>query len=209
MTELSEVLQSTTRELVLTNLEYNKNFQRSAKLPLIQDFISNYLNALDESEHNWRLPKNSVPISYDLHLISNIHSGSLAVVGEVTIAVRIVEATDVLTLHSRNLTIDELEVFSVNDGSRIPVVKISLYAPTDMLTIYLFDEVAAGDEIIIIVNYRFTMNDSPVQTGFYRTSYVSSTGARRLITACSSVLEISKHFLLQISWSDAPSSHLC
>lgn len=179
LSELSDFLQPTTKEIVLKNLDYNKNFQQSSKIEQIDVFISNYLKTLKDLEHNWKLPRTSIPISYDLHLKSNIHSGSLAVEGEVTIRLRVVERTDAITLHSRNLNIKDLKVFAADGFTEVPIIKFSLYEPTDMLTVYLAEETAADLELNLVVSYQFTMNDSPVQTGFYRTSYISSAGTRR------------------------------
>lgn len=137
------------------------------------------MDLLDDTEHNWRLPKSSVPSSYDLHLISNVHSGDLSVSGDVSIKLKVIETTDRLTLHSRNLTIDELTLLEADGINEIAIINFNLYTPTDMLTIYLRDNLTSGSELVLNVKYRFTMNDSPTQTGFYRTSYLSNSNETR------------------------------
>lgn len=141
------------------------------------------MNSIAVDEHSWRLPKTSSPISYELHLASNIHSGSLAVQSEVVIKLKTDAKTDRLTLHSRSLVIEELRLFSDDGINEVPIDKYSLYTPTDMLTIYLPAEVDAGIEFILHVKYRFNMNSEPFTglylSGLYRTSYNNEEGQTR------------------------------
>lgn len=179
LTSLSPLLKANTAETVKKNINYNKNFQRGVKTSAIKSYLQDYLSKLEGSEHNWRLPETSVPISYNLHLKTNIHIDDLSVEGEVSINLKVLKSTDKLTLHSRNLKINELKLFEVSSSNEVDVLSFSLYAPTDMLTIYLAEDATVGVELLLNVKFNFDINTKPDMTGFYRTSYVNEENENR------------------------------
>lgn len=136
---------------------------------------------LDESEHNLRLPRSSIPIRYNLHLQTNIHDGDLLTNGDVSIHIRVLETTDRLTLHSRNQTILELSVLAADQITPIGVANFSLYSPTDMLTVYLQSALTPGTECFLKIRYSFDMRES--SPGLYRTSYYAENGTVRYLAA--------------------------
>lgn len=183
LAQLSDQVQASGRDAIIRTINTNKSWQRSSRVTTIQSFITNHMNSIAEDEHSWRLPKTSSPISYELHLASNIHTGNLAVQSEVSIKLKTDVRTDRLTLHSRSLVIEELKLFEAEEINEVPIDKYSLYTPTDMLTVYLPAEVDAGTEFVLNVKYRFNMNSAPFTTlylsGLYRTSYVNEAGQTR------------------------------
>ena len=60
---------------------------------------------------NYRLPNNSLPLHYDMHIETDIHEGSDKFKGKVKINVKILETTDVITMHFRN---DTMSIHSVD-----------------------------------------------------------------------------------------------
>lgn len=171
LTTVAGYLQPTTRDAVSKNININKSFRQSTKVASISSFLG---------EIGWRLPKTSTPISYDLHLISNIHTGALAVSGDVSIKLKVLETTDRLTLHSKNIAIEDLKLFDAADNE-LTILGHSLYEPTEILIIHLTDQAAPNTELTLKVQYRFTMYNPPTDdmVGFYRTSYLTSVGTRR------------------------------
>jgi aminopeptidase N len=170
---------------VVDAISKNKQWRSSRKVPAINNFITKHMNDLKASEHNLRLPRKSAPISYDLHLKTNVHVGELAVDGEVVIKLRILESTSVLTLHARSLSIEKLQLFQVDGNTEVGIINYSLYSLTDMLTIYMVDEASTGTELELRVKYECSMNDTPglYLTGFYITSYEAADGATRYVGA--------------------------
>jgi aminopeptidase N len=181
LTILSNEVKPTTRDSVVKSINKNKLWQASAKVTEIKNFIAKHMNDLKQKEHNLRLPKTSAPVSYDLHLKTNVHSGDLAVDGEVIIKLEILETTNILTLHSRNLNIQELKIFKADGVSEVGIISYSLYSPTDMLTIYLAEDANVGTEFIFRAIYKCNMNDKPDKTGFYRSSYVAADKTTRYV----------------------------
>lgn len=185
MTDLTGVIQPSTRASVSATINQNKQFPTSPKAETIKDFITKHLAELKSNEHNLRLPATSTPISYDLHLKTNVHVGDLAVDGEVLIKLRILEQTSILTLHSRGLNIEELRLFQANGVTEVGVIYYSFYVPTDMLTIYLAEDANVGTELTLRVRYKCSMNDTPglYLTGFYITSYQTADDTTRYVGA--------------------------
>lgn len=181
LTQFSGSLKPTTMQTILKNINSNKEWQSSSRVQVVKDFFVKYLNTLKESEHNWRLPKTSAPISYELNLKSHIYSGSSLVEGEVSIRLHVTMTTDHLTLHSRSININNLRLLQADGVTEVTIINFSLYTPTDMLTIYLVDDVASGTEFVLNIKYTFNMNLSPSQTGFYRTSYKNSDNLTRFV----------------------------
>lgn len=174
----SKYLQPTTEQTVLSNIQLNKRFKRNMKVETIKSFLDDP----DEPRHVWRLPKTSTPISYDLHLITNIHTGDLPVVGEVSIRIKILETTDKIMLHSKSITITELKLFNIINVE-VPNVNFTLYEPTEILAVNL-DSNATKDTIFTTkIKYGFRMYDPPtdLMVGFYRTSYETVHGNKRFV----------------------------
>lgn len=169
--QYSEILQPDTWDAGLRDVDYNKNWLISDKVSTLHEFVTNFFNELKESEQNLRLPKASKPISYELNLEMELNDGALPVNAEVTIRLRILERTDRLVLHSRNLTIEDLKLFDAFSGTEAAIINYSLYSPTDMLTVYLADDAAVGAEYNLRVKYGFSINNLPSQTGLYLASY--------------------------------------
>lgn len=162
---LPPTLEPATREIVLKNVDKNFNFQRSEPISAIKSYLGGFLRKVTGTEHNLRLPKTSAPISYDLHLRSNVIGES--VVGEVSIKIKVLEMTDKLTLHARKLYFEELKLFDASGVDEVEISMYSLYPPTDMLTIYLAEEVAPNTELVLKVLYKFYIYDFGAMTGFY------------------------------------------
>lgn len=57
---------------------------------------------VDDQSLNYRLPNNSRPLHYDLHIETDIHKGNRLFIGLARIYVKIMETTDVITMHFSN-----------------------------------------------------------------------------------------------------------
>jgi hypothetical protein len=61
-------------------------------------------------DENWRLPRNLVPISYNVRLLPFIEVGNFTTDGYVEMVVRCVQSTSNITFSSADITIDRLSV---------------------------------------------------------------------------------------------------
>ena len=70
------------------------------------------MESLEQSNQNlsYRLPVNSIPLSYEIIIKSNIHEKDFEFSGNVNIHLKILEATDTITLHCRELEIEKINL---------------------------------------------------------------------------------------------------
>jgi aminopeptidase N len=116
-----------------------------------------------------RLPKSVIPLHYDLHLVTNIHTGALPFSGHVKIHVHVQEDTNSITLHNRNLKIEKVLLLEYMSRSEIQV-DFSPDAQRDFLIIETITRsLRAGEELMLEIEY--TGNISNDMIGFYRSQY--------------------------------------
>ena len=61
-------------------------------------------------DENWRLPRNLVPVSYNVRLLPFIEVGNFTTDGYVKMVVRCVQSTSTITFSSADITLDRLSV---------------------------------------------------------------------------------------------------
>ncbi|XP_070509761.1 aminopeptidase N-like [Chironomus tepperi] len=119
-----------------------------------------------------RLPKNVVPVHYDLSLTTNVHnSGDRATIGFVKILVKIVDETNQIVLNSKSLTITYMRLTS-KDGAIVYDADFSHDTSKDFLIITLTNTdlfLPAGNEYIIELAFSGILRTD--MEGFYRSSY--------------------------------------
>jgi len=122
-----------------------------------------------------RLPNHTRPLLYDLRLNPHLAPDNFTFDGEVLVDIEILNRTRTLTLHSKNLTIDE-------DATSLRVKNgLNLYAPvtherndlTESLNLAFDKELAIG-HYILHLKFAGVLDDKPY--GFYRSSYVDEAG---------------------------------
>lgn len=122
-----------------------------------------------------RLPKTSKPISYDLTLTTNVHSGTRAFSGTVKIEIEIVTNTDVLTLHNRGLTVGTVKLLDVSGAE----LRSSVTQETDKEFVHVQSDsrsLIAGEKVNLEI--EFTGQLSTGTSGFYRSSYTIGSETR-------------------------------
>lgn len=113
------------------------------------------------------LPETSVPIHYDLKLSLRV-AGSQPISGVVKIQIQIKEDTNVITLHSRNLAIENIILMGA--GSETLDQTHSLEADKDFLLIQVSSRTLRKDEKVS-VEITFTGSFQTQFSGIYRTFY--------------------------------------
>lgn len=159
----------------LNFLNYSKAADQSPSFEL----YDNPLNADDpiilEDELNYRLPNNSRPRRYDLWLKTDVHQNIFDFSGRVKIHIAILERSQTITLHARQITIDNIDMLNA-DGS---LVQSNLQYDYDdvleFLVITLPSEVYENGEIFLEISYHGILRDDG--SGFYRASYQNADGA--------------------------------
>ncbi len=124
----------------------------------------------------YRLPNNSIPLSYDLELTTDVDKGLSNFTGAVKIHIKIVNASQEIILHYRQTTIDVINLLSV-DGTIVSTdlsyEQIPVY---EFLVITLPNAVNPDDELVLEI--RYTCEHRSDGGGFYRASYTNAAGAQ-------------------------------
>lgn len=130
--------------------------------------------ATDENEKMdvYRLPNNTVPISYDLRIspILDSKTNNFSFTGQVTINIRVITPTEELTLNAYDLRIGEIEVTDVSLSMQIPVLSNITEDKNQQLKIQLGKPGLIADrEYKVKISYSGELRDD--MTGFYKSSY--------------------------------------
>lgn len=127
-----------------------------------------------------RLPKTSIPLSYDLHLTTNVDTSVRAYSGVVKIAIKVTEETKVITLHNHELNIDSVRLLD-SASTEIPTTH-SLDAANDFLLIDSGSKSLIVDELLT-VEVEFNGLLQLGTSGFYRSSYRVGNVLRFVVSA--------------------------
>lgn len=123
---------------------------------------------------SYRLPNDTIPLTYDIWLSTDIHRGEFDFDGRVMIQFQVVKATPVLTLQYRQMTIQSVHLFKLNEGliqSDVPFIQ---NATVEFLIIRPTLELVQGDLYTVLINYSGTIRDDAL--GIYRASYIDQQG---------------------------------
>ncbi|KAJ2783493.1 hypothetical protein GGI15_002573, partial [Coemansia interrupta] len=126
------------------------------------------------SEERELLPTNVSPIHYALLLAPDLES--LTYTGEVSIKVRINEATSDIVLHSNELDIKSASVVSTAFQSQEPVAasSITLKKEEETVNLAFAQALPKGDEATLNIKFSGVLND--LMVGFYRSKYTDAEG---------------------------------
>ena len=119
-----------------------------------------------------RLPKDVVPVHYDLRLTTNVHdNGERGFVGFVKILVNVLADTSLIKLHNRGLIITYMRLTS-QDGAFIYDADFSHDTANEFLIITLVNSeifLLAGNEYYIEIAFSGNLRND--MGGFYRSFY--------------------------------------
>ncbi|KAL7727697.1 hypothetical protein ACLKA6_008036 [Drosophila palustris] len=145
-----------------------------------QRFSSIETRADDNSEDNYRLPNNTVPVSYNVELWTDVHNGTREFKGIVKIDLQVIEATNTITLHARqtdNFTASIVSKDTANSNS-IPLT-VTYESKREFLLLTSTSNFAANTNWTLTIEYTgFLRTD---QGGFYISSYTDDEGAIQII----------------------------
>ena len=128
------------------------------------------------SNDPFRLPRHVLPTRYDLRLEPDLAAAAFS--GRVTIALTVVQPTNVVVLNALELAIEEAVVEDVR-GERQPA-SIALDEPSQRCSVTVGQSLSPG-QWRLHLRFRGTLNDK--LRGFYRSTYKDLQGATQTIAA--------------------------
>lgn len=126
----------------------------------------------DSIARGFRLPNNTIPLHYDLTLSTNIHRGDFVFDGRVRINIRVLEHSDTITLHYRQLVIRNVNLLHINGTVLQENVRFIMSYPLEFLDISPSAPLAIDDELIVDISYTGILRNDGA--GFIRSSYVNT-----------------------------------
>lgn len=125
----------------------------------------------------YRLPNNSIPLSYDLMLTTDIDKGLFNFTGSVFIHIKIVDESTEIVLHYRQMTIDVINLWAADRSAMfVPDLSYVQIPDYEFLVITLPNVAHPDEEILLEINYRCEHRSDG--GGFYRGSYNTPEGVQ-------------------------------
>ena len=159
------------RKIVLESLNSRKN------LGHIEPANNNF-----NTNRNFRLPNNTIPLHYDLFMSSEIHAANFLFEGVVRINIRVLEASNSITLHSRQHIIQRIDLFN-SDGSEFQTnLDFVAESETEFLTFTTNQDFEVDQELTIVITFVGILADFQSR-GFIRNSYIDPETNQTVWTA--------------------------
>lgn len=105
-----------------------------------------------EGNSSIRFPGNTQPLNYDVQLTVHVHNGTREYSGKVAIKIVCNEATDVITLHNKDLTISKASVTAMNKDELQN--SIAFDTSRDFLLVNLNRQLTVGDEYSLEISFE-------------------------------------------------------
>lgn len=136
-------------------------------------FVSNCGN----SQNSFRLPNNTKPLRYDLWLKVNVEEGLTPFLGRVKIHGEVLQTSETITLHSKNIFVKEINLLDRNGTLIKPNMLFYYDIAKTFLTIVLESEMSQGSEFVLDISYKGSLTRSDMATiggdrGFALDKYV-------------------------------------
>ncbi|XP_012269271.2 aminopeptidase N-like [Athalia rosae] len=144
--------------------------------PLLRTELAQ-LKSLDRAAgEEYRLPNDTVPISYDIELDTNISPDNFLYHGRATIELTVLRPTANITLHSDLLTYNEsLATLESEDGIPQNISSLSFDETHAFLIVSVDEELPVGNYSLTLYYTGELTND---MNGYYKSSYVNAEGNR-------------------------------
>jgi len=138
----------------------------------------------------YRLPNNTVPKSYEISIETKIHENNFEFNGNVKILVEIVEPTDTITLHYRQIEIDNINIYLPNEFPLVLGSIFDLVESHDFLIIKLPRVYNESTELLLDISYLGNLRDD--MAGFYHNSYLNN-GITKWFAATHFQMDYARH----------------
>lgn len=114
----------------------------------------------------FRLPKNTLPLKYDVTLLPDLETGTFK--GKVNVTLEITSARNNIVLHSKNLSIETVELTFVNDSVTILVQNVEANEADETIAIVPKTKLKPGVYGLVL---KYSGNLVGKLSGLYRSKY--------------------------------------
>lgn len=132
-------------------------------------FLYNPKQSVEQDVLSYRLPNNTLPVHYTIHLKTNLHEDDFSFSGTVEIRIVTLEETAEIIVHARQLTIGAVSLWTLS-GAAIDINPIGYDTVTEFVTIRVLNGVLqSNQQFLLRIEYRGELREDNL--GFYRSSY--------------------------------------
>lgn len=129
--------------------------------------------ARDDPPSTYRLPNDTLPVRYDIHLTTDVDKSNFNFSGLVRIRVRAVEETSVVTLHYRDITVSKVTLIDVASGNvLVDELNFRYVEVYEFLKIQLPRTLNVHEEVLLEIPYNGILKEN--NAGFYRAWYTEN-----------------------------------
>jgi len=131
---------------------------------------------IDDIETDYRLPNNTIPVHYKISLTPYLEEGNFTFYGESNVKIKIRVASPKISLHSKELEINETATTLIkNDGTIYKPTEHIYSDETNILTLNFENALSSN---LYILNMKFAGNLSEISTekGFLKIPYTDKAG---------------------------------
>lgn len=144
------------------------------------DTLSEDVTVINSKKQSFiaRLPNDTIPFHYDLTIIPNTDRGDFK--GKVNISLIIKRTRRNILVHSKDLSIDKVDLYFNNNSKVIEVQNVEEIATSELISVIPKDELYPG---FYYLNLEFSGNLLNKTKGLYRSQYKKpDTNERRYVT---------------------------
>ena len=121
---------------------------------------------------NYRLPNNTRPLHYDIHLTTHVHESKFEFEGHVVVKFEPKSAPlNEITLHMFKLKNIKVKLLDINKTTLADNLESDFNVTTDFLTIKTENNLTIGENYYLEFDYEGELRDDNV--GFYKSSYMN------------------------------------
>lgn len=137
--------------------------------------VTKFVSGQDEA--NFRLPSDTRPMHYRVQLTTDIDRGDFNFSGIVNIRLQALANTSEITLHYRQITIENINLFYAGNATPVLIesnIVHSLDEQREWVIIPIAEELEIYEQYILEITYNGILRTD--NAGFYRSSYRDSEG---------------------------------
>ncbi|XP_046387347.1 aminopeptidase N-like [Ischnura elegans] len=157
-------------------IRYESVALSKAKLPKI--ILRTFVAEDPKHPEYYRLPKGVIPETYHLKIVPFFEKGNFSFYGVVEIRFNVLDSTDILVLHVKDLQITTQKVMEDDqEGKEIPIKDSVHMEQRDFHMVTLEHAMLAGKNYKATMSFQGRLRDD--LNGFYRSSYKDANGKLR------------------------------
>lgn len=171
-TSFKEIRQEFLMRQARESLRVTKDQPRAFKqLEILEEPPAEELNVV-----NFRLPNNTIPLSYNVTITTNIHAGNFLFEGETLINIKVLETSNTITLHASQMIVNRIDLHAA-DLTRIDVLlDFRMDSVTQFLEVSLRQPIQGDQEIFLFISHTGSLRND--RLGFYRASVIEGNEQR-------------------------------